>query len=120
MSASPALGVEHRSHLRYSLKLDVRFRVARSDQVCSGKIVDIGSGGVCFSCAEVLPGGTKVQMAIDWPVLLSDGTGMQLRVTGRVLRQDRRGTAIEILRHEFHTRKTQPDQIAMPQEIRVA
>ena len=119
MRLRPVLAVENRSHRRYPLKLQVQCRVAHSDQVYSGKIVDMSRGGICFACSEVFPRGTKIELAIDWPISLDDVL-LQLRVTGRVLRDDHRGTAIEILRHEFHTRKAHDAQNAMPSEIRVA
>jgi hypothetical protein len=120
MPPCPVLAVEHRLHRRYPLNFDVQCRVAHSDQVCSGKIVDMSSAGICFLCSEVFPRGTYLELAIDWPVSL-DNVLLQVRITGRVLRQDKRGTAIETLRYEFHTRKIRPaDQIAMPSEIRVA
>ena len=75
----------------------------------------MSSSGICFFCSDLFPRGTKVELAIDWPISL-DNVLLQLRITGRVLRQDKRGTAIETLRYEFHTCKSR----AMPSEIRVA
>jgi hypothetical protein len=119
MRLRPVLAVENRSHRRYPLKLQVQCRVAQSDQVYSGTIVDMSSGGICFACPEVFPRGTKIELAIDWPISLDDVL-LQLRVTGPVVRQDKRGTAIDILRYEFHTRKAHAAHNAMPTDVRVA
>jgi hypothetical protein len=91
-----------------------------SDQSFSGQIVDISSGGVYFSCAEVLALGAKVQLAIDWPALLLKETRLRLDVVGRVVRRDEHGTAIAILQYEFRTRKAASGESATPETIRVA
>ena len=120
MSPDPARGGERRAHYRYPLSLDVLCSVERSDRVFSAKTVNISSGGVCFSCPEVLVPRERIELAILWPVLLGGTSPLQLKVTANVLRQDKRGTAVEILRYRLHTRKRQPDWTTAPQEIQVA
>ena len=79
----------------------------RSDLVIFGKIRDISSSGVRFTSSEILALGKKVELSIDWPILLDSTCRLQLKGQGRVIRSDEHGTAIEIEHHEFCTRKTQ-------------
>jgi hypothetical protein len=101
----PASGNGRRSHRRYPIDLAIRCRGLPSDRVLLGKIRDISSGGVRFTSSEILAPGTRVELSIDWPVLLDHACRLQLKCQGRVLRSDGHGTAIEMERHEFYTRK---------------
>jgi len=100
-------GSERRKHRRYPVDLEIRCRALRSGRVALGRICDISSHGVRFTSSEVLAPGTKVELTIDWPVLLDGACPLQLKGRGHVLRNDKHGTAIEIERHEFCTRKTE-------------
>ena len=79
-----------------------------------GKICDISSGGVRFmsdwhqtvdTSSEPLALGTKVELSIDWPVLLDGACRLQLKGRGRIVRSDGHAIAIEFERYEFCTRK---------------
>jgi len=109
-------GKERRSHQRYPIDLEIRCRALRSDIVVLGKVCDISSGGVRFmsDCRQtvgnfsgILAPGKKVELSIDWPILLDGTCRLQLRGQGRIVRSDEHGTAIEIEHHEFCTRKAQ-------------
>jgi hypothetical protein len=99
-------GNRRRSHNRYPLDLRIRCRTLRSDRFVFGKISDISSRGVRFSSSELLPPGTKVEISIDWPVLLHGACPLQLKGQGRVIRSDHHGTAIEFGCHQLFTRRT--------------
>ncbi len=100
-------GNGRRSHYRYPIDLGIRCRVLRSDLIVFGKIRDISSSGVRFTSSEILAPGKKVELSIDWPILLDGTCRLQLRGQGRIVRSDEHGTAIEIEHHEFCTRKAQ-------------
>ncbi len=100
-------GNGRRSHYRYPIDLGIQCRPSRSDRVVFGKIRDISSTGVRFTSSEILAPGEKVELSIDWPVLLNGACRLQLKGQGRIVRSDEHGTAIEIERHEFCTRKAQ-------------
>jgi hypothetical protein len=112
--------VERRSRCRYPLDSELQCKVICSGQVYSGQGVDISSGGICFVCSELLPIGTKVEISIDWPVRLSNVTPLQIRVIGNVIRHEKRGTAINTLRYEFHTRKSRLEEPATVTKMRGA
>ena len=105
-------GHERRSHRRYPVDLGIWCRALPSGRVVAGKICDISSHGVRFTSSQILAPGAKVELAIDWPVLLDNACPLALRGQGRVLRSDRHSTAIEIERHEFCTRKTEATAVS--------
>ena len=51
----------------------------------------------------------------DWPAPLDGGVKLQLTITGVVVRTNGTATALEILGHEFRTRRVGP-KAAPPQE----
>jgi len=100
------LGGGRRSHRRYLVDLVICCRALPSRRVVVGKTYDISSGGVRFTSSEFMAPGTKVELAIDWPVPLDGASPLQLKGWGTVLRTDKRGTAIKIERHEFCPQRT--------------
>ena len=104
ISRSPVISVisERRQHRRY------RF-TAQSQYILNGNrepttITDISSGGVFLRTKTPLPVGKWIEVLIDWPVLLNDRCPIRLVVYGRIRRSDARGTAVEMVRHDFRLR----------------
>jgi hypothetical protein len=113
-------GNGRRSDRRYPVDLGISCRALSRHtdrtvgrRVVLGRIRDISSGGVRFTSSELLAPGTKVELSIDWPVLLDGACRLQLKGRGRVLRSDEHGIAIKIERHEFCTRKYQCQTVAL-------
>jgi PilZ domain len=98
-------GYGRRSHCRYPINLEIRCKALRSDRVLFGRIRDISSNGVFFNSSELLPPGTHVEFAIDWPALLANGCVLELHGQGGIIRSDEHGTAIKMERHKFSTRR---------------
>lgn len=99
---------EQRSRRRYSLKLDVEYKLLNDGQVLrqgSGRIANISSTGLFFETDGLLPIRNPIELAIDWPILLDGACRLKMIVHGSVLRSDRSGTAVGIIRHEFRTTK---------------
>ena len=101
--AAAKIPIEHRSHRRYAIALQVRCKRADSSEVFHGKTCDLSSGGVRFRIEKTFLPGTKLQLHIRWPFFLADGCPLQLVVSGRVIRSDRSGIVITSTRHEFRT-----------------
>ncbi len=99
-SANHAL-VEHRSHRRYEIALEVRCRPVGSRAVFAGKTCDISSRSARFQTGKAFPPGKLLQLHIFWPFLLADVRPLQLVMLGRVVRSDGTGTVITAMRHEF-------------------
>lgn len=99
---------EQRSRQRYSLRLDVEYKLLNDGHVLrlgSGRTTNISSAGLFFETNDLLPIRNPIEVAIDWPILLDGSCRLKMIVHGSVLRSDRRGTAVDISRHEFRTTK---------------
>ena len=60
--------------------------------------------GLRFVAQGPLEPGLKLDIAIDWPVLLDDRVHLQLTATGVVVRCSGNEVALQIERHDFRTR----------------
>ena len=99
--------LERRASLRFPLALEVRYSVSRRRrQVAtgSGHVIDMSSSGLRFAIAGPLEPGLKLNVSIDWPVLLDGCVLLQLIVTGGVVWSSGTETALQIERAYFKTR----------------
>lgn len=97
---------ERRSKARFTIKRDVRYRMADRGVVASagcGQTIDIGSGGVAFMTDRPLTQGLLVELSISWPVLLEESCPMRFVVYGRILRCAGRRAVCSIDKYEFRT-----------------
>ncbi|MFN7993591.1 MAG: PilZ domain-containing protein [Bryobacteraceae bacterium] len=95
-------GVEDaRKAIRFPVKLPVRYRVGQ--EVGWGEIVNISSNGALFTTERPLPVGKRVELFIDWPVLLSDSVRLNLVASGSIVRVESDKAAVRIRKHEFRT-----------------
>ena len=51
--------------------------------------------------------GSRIKLAVDWPVRLEDNCSLKLVAFGRVVRCDSGTAAVEIEQYEFRTRGSQ-------------
>ena len=96
---------ERRQRRRYPI-------FARSECILAGNRVqattlDISSGGVFLKTDRLLPVGKRIQVFINWPVLLDQRCPLRLVITGRVLRSDEAGDAVGKLRYDFKIRPSE-------------
>jgi len=99
---------DRRSSERMSIERDVQYRSLSRGQVdaeAEGKTLNISSSGILFTTQHLLSPGRRVEIAIDWPAELDNKCALRLIARGRVVRFDGDRAAIEILQHEFRTRK---------------
>ncbi|MGO9260814.1 MAG: PilZ domain-containing protein [Bryobacteraceae bacterium] len=99
---------ERRASTRYPLTLEVRYAVLdlfAPAQTGSGRTIDLSSSGLSFTADRPLRTGQKLDLSIDWPVLLDGGVQLQLTLSGVVVRTNGTATALQIHRHEFRTRR---------------
>jgi len=92
-----------RSDRRYSVDLSMRCKLVGSERMIAGRVLDISCAGVFFVSSEILPNSAKVELVIDWPVLLNGVCRMQLRGYGRIVRSNASGSAAAISRFQFYT-----------------
>jgi c-di-GMP-binding flagellar brake protein YcgR len=98
---------DRRASVRYPLTLNVRYSVSRRRapvEMCLGQLIDLSSSGLRFVGQGPLEPGLKLEIAINWPVLLDDHVQLQLIVTGVVVRSSGTEIALQIQRHDFRTR----------------
>jgi len=98
---------DRRASVRFPIALDVRYTVSRHRALVktgSGKLVDLSSSGLRFVARGPLEPGLKLDVAIDWPILLDGRVQLQLIVTGTVVWSSDTETAMRIDRHVFRTR----------------
>jgi len=99
---------ERRASVRFPLNLEVRYNVAGCrgpDESGSGRTIDMSSSGLSLTADRPLSIGQKLDLSIDWPVLLDGAVQLQLVLSGVVVRTTRAVTALRIERHEFRTRR---------------
>jgi hypothetical protein len=111
---------ERRANARFPLILELRYvvlgRRRAPVETGSGRIIELSSAGLSFTADRPLLTGQKLDVFIDWPVLLDGGVQLQLAMSGRVVRSDGTVTAMRIDRHEFRTRRS-GQKATPPQEV---
>jgi hypothetical protein len=109
---------ERRASARFPLTLEVRYSVSRYRapvETGSGQLVDVSSSGLRFVAQGPLEPGVKLEIAINWPVLLDGNVQLQLIVMGVVVWSRGTETALRMHRHDFRTRSVRL-KAASPQE----
>jgi hypothetical protein len=84
--------------------LDLEFRIINGDQVVSvgaGKTGNISSGGVFFHAPEGVLNGPHVELSVRWPAVLGNAPFLELRIFGRLVRNDSQGVAMRMSRYRF-------------------
>jgi hypothetical protein len=93
------------------IEQDVHYRVLNKkdgDQEARGKTLNMSSSGVLFTTEHILLPGRRVELSINWPAQLDQKCGLKLVARGRVVRFENGTVAIEIMQHEFRTRRNGP------------
>jgi hypothetical protein len=105
---------ERRSKSRYPMDLNVRFRLRFRNVLLSGegRTVNLSARGLLITSQELasshdeITAGARLEISIDWPVLLDGRTPLQLLARGRVVRRGEIDFAVIFDRHEFRTRRS--------------
>jgi hypothetical protein len=107
VSPGVVLPSDRRKSRRYPIALKLRY-VIKSAKPGNGEVSDISSGGVRFFADRPLPVGKVIEINVPWPFLLEGRCRLQLRMRGRVVRSNAKGTAVKIHTHEFRTVGSHP------------
>lgn len=96
---------DRRIDRRYAFEMPLRFTGVNSGTQGSGSgyTKDLGRKSILFVSDHPPSPNTEVELHIEWPFLLQGVCPLELRVWGRVLRSDQRGTVIAMNKYEFHT-----------------
>jgi len=98
---------ERRRANRFPISRDLTYRVLtrkHGGPAGVGLTINISSSGVLFSTADPPSTGTRLELAISWPVQLNGDCPLNLVMTGRVARSEPGCAAVEVDQHEFRTR----------------
>ena len=109
---------DRRASVRFPLTLDVRYSVSHRGapvETGTGKLIDLSSSGLRFLAQGHQEPGLKIDVAINWPILLDGRVQLQLMVKGVVVWSSGTATALQIQRHDFRARSIRPNA-ASPQE----
>ena len=99
---------ERRASTRFGLRLEISYAVVNRHAIVrtgSGRTIDLSSSGLSFTTDQPPLPGQKLEISIDWPVLLDGAIRLQLVMSGVVVRTTNAATALRINRHEFRTRR---------------
>lgn len=96
---------DRRAAQRFEFEMPLHFlyQSGGSQYQGSGRTVDLARKGICFVSDEPPPLDANVELRIEWPFLLQNVCPLELRVWGRVLRNDVRGIVVRMSRYEFRT-----------------
>ena len=105
------LSSDRRSSVRVPVNLEVRCSVVghrKPDENGSGRTIDMSSSGLSFTADRPLSIGQKLDLSIDWPVLLDGDVQLQMVASGVIVRTAGAVTALRMGRHAFRTRRAGP------------
>lgn len=97
---------EQRVSDRFTIERDLRYTVLRKtkgDRRGTGRTLNMSSKGVLFSTAGVLFPRHRLEVDINWPMLLSRAVELRLVARGRAIRIASGIVAMEIHQYEFRT-----------------
>jgi len=102
---SHKMRIERRSKVRYPVQLTVRYRtVGRHDHVIGvGQTLNMSSGGLLVSSPDEVSTGSKLEVNVEWPLLLNGSVPLQLVAHGKVVRCGSSTFAIEFAQYQFRT-----------------
>ena len=107
-SPQPDQERERRSHQRFPLRLTASYwstAFPTGLKPRTTEVLNISSGGLLLAGCDGLVPGQRVQVSVDWPVLLNGRIPLFLVLEGRILRCENGTAAMLIRRHQFDTRR---------------
>ncbi len=103
--------VDRRRSPRYPIEREIRYvipsRRKNGGETGTGKTINISSNGILFTTDQPLIPGSRIKLAVDWPVRLENICQLKLVAFGRVVRYESGTAAVEIEQYEFRTRGSQ-------------
>ncbi len=113
---------DRRAGARFPMRAQLTYTLFRGANVIeggAGEVLNMSSGGLLFRPAAALVPGERIKAAIAWPASL-EGVGLQLCVSGSVVRSDADGVAVKLANHEFRTRRAPEAPAERPRLLRLA
>jgi hypothetical protein len=106
--------IERRSKARYPVKLTVRYRTVGRNQAVNGvgHTLNMSSGGLLVSAQHDLSAGSRLEVNVEWPLLLDGAVPLQLVAHGKVVRCGGSVFAISFAQYQFRTMGRVPKAVA--------
>lgn len=97
--------LERRSKARYPVKLTVRYRTVGRSQAVNGvgQTVNMSSGGLLVSAEQEVHAGSRLEVNVEWPLLLNGSVPLQLVAHGKVVRCGGSVFAVSFAQYQFRT-----------------
>ena len=97
--------MERRTKARYPVKLTVRYRAIGRSQTVNGvgQTLNMSSGGLLVSAEHDMPPGLRLEVNVEWPLLLNGTVPLQLVAHGKVVRGGGSEFAISFAQYQFRT-----------------
>jgi hypothetical protein len=96
--------LERRSKARYPVKLTVRYRtIGRTHVVGTGHTLNMSSGGLLVSAEHDFNEGLRLEVNVEWPLLLDGSIPLQLVANGKIVRSADSTFAISFAQYQFRT-----------------
>lgn len=97
--------IERRSKARYPVQLTVRYRtVGRNKNVTGvGQTLNMSSGGLLVSAEHEVRAGLRLEVNVEWPLMLNGTVPLQLVANGRVVRCGGSMFAVAFAQYQFRT-----------------
>ena len=89
---------------RFPIECEVSYQIINrrnADEVGIGKTINMSSNGVLFSTEPYLVPGSRLELSISWPAQLDNKISLKLVARGRVVRSEKKRSAIEIEQYKF-------------------
>ena len=108
METSQDNSSDRRSKARFPVQLNVRYRTLAGPHVSgTGQTINMSSGGLLIASEHPLVReGTRLQVTLEWPLLLHGMTPLQLIAACQVVRCQDLTFAARLERYQFRTRKS--------------
>ena len=100
-------GDDRRVHTRYPLRLTLHYTVLQRRRPLKrgdGRTVNLSSAGVHFVIDGSLPLGNRIELVLDWPLLLDGYVPLKLIALGKVVWVNGDNVGLHFLQHESRTR----------------
>jgi hypothetical protein len=97
--------MERRSKARYPVKLTVRYRTVGRNQQFNGvgQTLNMSSGGLLVSGEQEVRAGQRLEVNVEWPLMLNGTVPLQLVAHGKVVRCGDSLFAVSFAQYQFRT-----------------
>ena len=97
--------IERRSRVRYPVQLTVRYRTMGRKKHFNGigQTLNMSSAGLLVAATHEVSAGARMEVNIEWPLLLDGTVPLQLVAVGKVVRCADSSFAVSFAQYQFRT-----------------